>query len=192
MSQCHRLICACVSLYKAAHCTNQGDPIHYAPHQSQTESNFLSLIQLDQNHNKLRNWWTWRTNPNRFRSNFKQIKWSFSYSSQRFNWIFITELECLQFKHWIHSQKPRIQCDHRNPKSWKEEEENEEFKDSEPVKKKRKELPVYSRIRTKNQWNRIRNSEFLKILAQISDWNPGKHENFILTHSKTTTNPGTM
>jgi len=44
-------------------------------------------------------------------------------SSQRFNWIFITEPVFLQFKHWIHCQKQRIQHDHRNPKIEKKKRE---------------------------------------------------------------------
>jgi len=134
----------------------------------------------------------WRKipNPNRFRS---------SIHTESMEFVSALRDSMMNLHHWALSSAIPASDSSQKQRTlmWSQrhvwEEEGKKFKDSEPVKKKKKkELPVYSRIRTKNQWNRIRNSESLKILAQISDWNPGKHENFILTHSKTITNPRTM
>jgi len=125
-------------------------------------------------------------------ANLSQNQWDFhsalrdSIQSSSLSWNFRnSSIESIARSHESNAITETLKAEEKKKKAKK-------FKDSEPVKKKKKELPVYSRIRTKNQWNRIRNSVFLKILAQISDWNPGKHENFIFTHSKAITNPRTM
>jgi len=165
-------------------------------HINTNNSQFSLSDQLDQNPNKLRK-------PDEYEEQIPQIITVSEAISSKSNGVFhtalrdSTESSSLSWN-FCNSSIESIAKSHESNaitetlKSWKEEEENEELKDSEPVTKKKKELPAHSRIRTKNQENRIRNSEFLKVLAQTSDWNSGKHGNFVLIRSKTTVNLRTM
>jgi len=79
------------------------------------------------------------------------MQWNSPRFSEIHHWIIIIEPFPLQFK--CESTTESGEFNTITEENW--EEEGKKFKGFEPEKKKKKQLPVYFRIQTKNQQNRI-------------------------------------
>jgi len=94
------------------------------------------------------------------------MQWNPWQFSEIQSWTFIIEPFSSIIQARIHHWKQQTQA--RSQRKIEKKKERK-FKGFEPVKKKKKKLPIYFRIQAKESTNRIKTQEFLKIPVRIFD-----------------------